>query len=921
MGDSINYIYFELSDDGAGVDRDSVRIYIDGVPVMWIPDGEGFRVDDDIVPHYLDGDTCRVCISFDDLAMQCGSNGDSICWSWTVNLAGPIARMASPLEYLTTSCEEGPILVALEDPNGVNETTISIDVNGTHYGWDSPAVSFENDTITYTPGISWHHGDTISVIVRNIEDMIGNAMAGSLDVWFVVDVEPPDIEPIYPVTGEFAPPDPVVKAHLYDDIAGVDPDSIWVVFEGYDFPITHPAVDFSSDTLYFDIGATEMEHGDTLCITIIAKDSVAVCNRNRAEHTWCFMVDQGGPRAQFVEPPGGVYTSCADQQIRLVLTDINGVDWETVVITLADDTLNIADEQFTQHGDTLIFLPGSNWESGDTIEMSVVAAQDGLGNELLSTISHTFMVDLDPPVFDGMYPLPGAVISDPFDTPWFVLRDSLSGIDPSLVRIRAMGDEWGWSETRTQGDTIFFDPDFLGTHFPERETTEVIIIASDMSMFCEPNTSACTTYFYLPDDDTLPPVFTGHNPPLWMADSIFAIEVYVKDTSGIFAPMDSTDSQYARLFWDIDGELEISHYTRHMTAANETTLVTSIPMTGMPTGTVITARLMANDNDFDFEIREDRTAFTSDIFTINIVPRPLVELIYPEGGSFISCPDQPLYFLISSETELSMETLELTIQGESIGWPDSRLAIRGATEIYTPSDVAEEGHMPLALGSLTDFNGYPALASTWELYVDITPPVIDFDYPQDGEMIPANEPYVRFGISDLLSGVNYENLYATVIRGDFDTVGTFSDCIVDLTFDFEACGISYADGDSFTVIIEAEDSPDICSPNYASTQIMFWLEPALKCNISTNPFTPNQDTYNDEVMFFFPALYSKGGTVTIYDMRGNKVKAIDVPAGEQKDSIWDGKSDSGESMPSGVYMYVVDSDGERVCKGTVTLAR
>ena len=81
-----------------------------------------------------------------------------------------------------------------------------------------------------------------------------------------------------------------------------------------------------------------------------------------------------------------------------------------------------------------------------------------------------------------------------------------------------------------------------------------------------------------------------------------------------------------------------------------------------------------------------------------------------------------------------------------------------------------------------------------------------------------------------------------------------------------------------------------------------------------NPFTPNNDGYNDAVFFNFPGLKT-GGEVAIYNMRGRSVRKF---VGSQ---TWDGRDDSGGDVPPGVYIYAVTIDGTLQHSGTLTLIR
>ncbi|RKZ32637.1 hypothetical protein DRQ33_05555, partial [bacterium] len=79
---------------------------------------------------------------------------------------------------------------------------------------------------------------------------------------------------------------------------------------------------------------------------------------------------------------------------------------------------------------------------------------------------------------------------------------------------------------------------------------------------------------------------------------------------------------------------------------------------------------------------------------------------------------------------------------------------------------------------------------------------------------------------------------------------------------------------------------------------------------------------NDYCQFTFPGLYYEKATINIYNMHNILVKKIEVETGllAKENSIWDGTDSRGNPMPQGLYLYIIEVDGEIVCNGTVTIA-
>jgi flagellar hook assembly protein FlgD len=68
-------------------------------------------------------------------------------------------------------------------------------------------------------------------------------------------------------------------------------------------------------------------------------------------------------------------------------------------------------------------------------------------------------------------------------------------------------------------------------------------------------------------------------------------------------------------------------------------------------------------------------------------------------------------------------------------------------------------------------------------------------------------------------------------------------------------------------------------------------------SVVPNPFNPQT-----EIRFALPQ--GARATLAIFDIRGRKIRTLvesDLPAGEHL-AIWEGRDDSGQAQPSGVYL-------------------
>ena len=89
--------------------------------------------------------------------------------------------------------------------------------------------------------------------------------------------------------------------------------------------------------------------------------------------------------------------------------------------------------------------------------------------------------------------------------------------------------------------------------------------------------------------------------------------------------------------------------------------------------------------------------------------------------------------------------------------------------------------------------------------------------------------------------------------------------------------------------------------------------------VRPNPFTPNQDGFNDEVEFHVAEMALAEPRLEIFSVDGVPLRIVETVV----DNVlaWDGVSDSSQAQPAGVYLFVLKDGSSVVGSGTITLAR
>jgi len=91
-----------------------------------------------------------------------------------------------------------------------------------------------------------------------------------------------------------------------------------------------------------------------------------------------------------------------------------------------------------------------------------------------------------------------------------------------------------------------------------------------------------------------------------------------------------------------------------------------------------------------------------------------------------------------------------------------------------------------------------------------------------------------------------------------------------------------------------------------------------KCDAHPDPFTPNGDEINSMAIFDYPGkgIDDANIKILIFDLKNRLVRTLEGGV-----YMWDGKDESGNDMPKGVYLYIIKNGSNIICHGTIHLAR
>ena len=119
------------------------------------------------------------------------------------------------------------------------------------------------------------------------------------------------------------------------------------------------------------------------------------------------------------------------------------------------------------------------------------------------------------------------------------------------------------------------------------------------------------------------------------------------------------------------------------------------------------------------------------------------------------------------------------------------------------------------------------------------------------------------------------------------------------------------------------------TPGRANSILTTAAPSALTLNVSPNPFSPDEDGYDDFALFQINLpMITAAVQMKIYDLRGRLVRHLlnNRPVGSHYETIWNGRDDRGESVRTGLYIVFLqalraDQGILLEAKSTVVVAR
>lgn len=554
---------------GLNTDPDSLRLQVDGVWYDTTNAGVYLRGDTlvfsstEVGVTFLGGYVVEVCLHAIDMIDYCSDNVLDTCCSFLISPGGPVGTILEPQPNTYSACDPEGIEMLVQDPDTVVDTTILFMVSRyactdtNYYTVGDAELWYRNDTLFFQDDPTFEDGEVICAALLEAEDVLGNTLMEEVHWSFTMDLSPPVVNYQEPLPGEYVTDiDPLICVDIADSISGLNEGTIRLRINETSYGTSSPGMSWDGTRLCFDPAEvdTSWSGGDTVEVCIYAEDTPDYCDPNVLDSCWYFIVSPGGPIGTIIRPQPGVWSACEPESIIMTIIDPNGVIDATIRLVVSrygcsvTDTYRVSDDELRFEYPTLVFFPEPYFENGETVCVSLIAADDSLGNPMGNApVSWEFYMDLTPPIIWNESPQAGDVVGTITPTVSFQITDLLSGLDISSVVVTIgvnadvspdsfrIGDpSITWTDSSS---SLIWDPVAAGMEFSGGDLITVCVYAYDTpdSGYCAPNVlDTCWTFSVEPGG----PIGTLLRP--WndtysacVDDPVEHIEMYVEDDDGV----------------------------------------------------------------------------------------------------------------------------------------------------------------------------------------------------------------------------------------------------------------------------------------------------------------------------------------------------------------------------------------------------
>ncbi len=603
-----------------------------------------------------------------------------------------------------------------------------------------------------------------------------------------------------------------------------------------------------------------------------------------------------------------------DTKIEMRLRDLlAGVDLNTIVMRINGVAVNpVMTGDSREH--LLSYQPPANFQLNDTVRIQIEATD--LASTPNRTIENYFFItirDVNPPFTINHNPARNATNVPTNSAIAVEVRDDLAGVRLSSIVMRVNGQIINPIVTGDQFSYLLSYP--LPPEITQNDTVRVSIDAADLAVPL--NKMQTDSYFFLlaKVKDNSPPFATGHRPAKGATNVPLDTDIRIEvrdELAGV---------ERNSLTVQVDGQL----VQPTITPIPPGFLLQYKPAQNFRYNAAVQVVVRARD------LAQPANVMTPDTLrfsTIRDVEPPFTTDHQPAKGSANASPNTNIALHVRDLVAgVDLSAIVMTVNGSTVSpaitgvLPDYKVeydppgnfapgdtvsvSIAAQDLSFPPNVMARETYAFVIGQELPDL-AVTSLRPVGTFFVGLRGEVIG-EIANAGSVDASRDFSVQFRVDGGTPKDTTFNRLAAGVRATlrlpirFQTTGTHE---VELVVDA---------GDKIREVTEANNSQKLV--------VQISQSPALASRLIArpNPFTPNNDGYNDQIEFDYAGLSLQNPSLQIFDANGIPVWSSHNGAGGR--FIWNGRDDRGREVLPGVYLYSVRDRGNNVASGYVVVAR
>jgi hypothetical protein len=844
----------------------------------------------------------------------------------------------------------------VDDSSGVNKESISLSISINREAYSSFRFYTDGeDTVTVTTDFQeFNYNDTVFVKIY-AEDNAGNhtdigGQDSTIFYYFTVpqDTTSPIATMIEPVDKQNVAVTQEVKLEITDSLSGIDVNTISLIVsgdKGYSSIKFEPPQQVNAHTWIVTHTPESEYHQDELIkVNLSVSDKVGNFYYQNVDsfRTYLPGPDANPPVVFDHQPAIFANIDTLGTAIQFKITDnSSGVKRESIsVSTSVNRGLYQSLEFEAKGGDTLkVTTDFQQFNYNDTVFVKIFA-EDNAGNQIDTTgqditVRYYFTVRQDkvPPSVKMIKPVDKQDVSvkQPVQ---LEITDSPSGVNVNSISLSVIGDK-GYSSTKFDSPQPIDAHTWIVAHRPEIEYHQNELITVTLSVAdLAGNTATFVDSFHttFSNADSLAPIVYDHDPAIYGSiDTLdYSIQFKVRDRSGV---------NYLSIVTKISingGPPKFLSSKRIVSVTGDTVEVENEQLHFSYNDSVF-VEIYAEDSAGN---HTDTTGQDSTVYYYFKVLRdtspPIVKMIEPVTKKDVPVNQQVRLEITDCISGVDINTISVNISGDK-GYCsakfDSPQQIDAHTWIVTNTPETEYHEDELITVRLSVLD----LAGNSTSFVDTFRTL----------NILANLYFISFstsaGQSPVKEGSNVK-LTANIACDKKDCPDSFSVCfflndnkqplftaLIDSMKNGET--LSFDDtivasfGEKDTIMVEAiiDYYNNIEEANEGDNILELYLikdnNKRAKLIVQPNPFTPNEDGFNDVTVFNFEQFSIKDPSVKIFDMHGRKIRELNSPGLNKNLFVWNGLDDGRRHLLPGMYLYIFSEGDNVLATGCIVIVR